>query len=226
MNNITANFFAAYWLPGMTAVYTEAESPEMMAGPVDEDGWFEWKLAKGNLQDSDYKRIEEEYQIQLPPSFIDWHEAFFFCDGDCMIAQLPASSPYEPLALLKAQLDYGGDLISQGLYPFATDGNGVGNPLVFDARHPVVGNEFPIRVYDHEFVDDLNGLGEIIFSSFSKMLECLTYFLSRPKELESGEAVRGFFDIDPTGAGGPGQDYWLSNWGNTRWKNTRIPNDH
>lgn len=225
MNNITANFFAAYWLPGMTTVYTEAESPEMMAGPVDDDGWFEWKLAEGTLQASDYEQVEEEYQIQLPPSFIDWHKAFFFCDGDCQLVRLPASYPQEPLSELMNQLKYGGELISQKFYPFAYDGNDSG-PWVFDARQSVVDNEFPIRIYDHEFLDATEGLSEIVFSSFGKMLECLTYFLSRPKAVESGEAVRGFFDIDPTGAGGPGQDYWLSYWGNTRWKNMRTPNDH
>ena len=221
MNNTTANFFTAFWQPGMMAVYTEAESPEMMAGPINEDGYFEWKLAKGTLNNIDYKQIEEQYHVQLPASFIDWHKAFFFCDGDCQLVRLPTSYPRELLDDLRAQMNYGEDLINLKIYPFASDGNDTG-PLVFDARNPVADNEFPIRVYDHEFGDDLNGLSEIIFSSFSKMLECLTYFLSRPKTMESGEAVRVFFDIDPTGAGGPGQDYWLYNWGNTHWKNVRA----
>ena len=222
MNNTTANFFAAYWQPGMTTIYTEGMWPDMMAGPTDDEGWFEWKLAKGTLTKGDYKLIEEEYQIQLPASFIDWHKAFFFCDGDCMIALLPASLPNEPLKELRNHLNYGGDLISQGLYPFAADGSGTGNPLVFDARYPATDNEFTIRIYDHEFVDNINGLGEIIFSSFSKMIECLTYFLNRPESMESGEAVRHFFEVDPTGAGGPGRNYWLSYWGNTNWLNKRV----
>jgi hypothetical protein len=221
MNIITADFFTAYWRTGMTTVHTEGMSPDMMAGPEDDEGWVEWKPIRGTLTDEDYKQLEEAYQIQLPPSFIDWHKAFFFCDGDCLIAQLPASLPNEPLEELRNQLNYGGNLISHGLYPFASDGSGTGNPLVFDARYPVTNNEFPIRIYDHEFIDDLNGLGEIIFSSFSKMLSCLVYFLNRPEAVESGEAIRGFFDIDPTGAGGPGRNYWLSSWGNTHWLNKR-----
>ena len=221
MTDTAADFFAAYWRPGLTVVYTDGVSPAMMAGPEDEEGYFAWQLAEGTLTAADYQRLEAEYQVQLPPSFVDWHRAFFFCDGDCQLVRLPASLPNEPLEEVRNELEYGGDLISQGLYPFASDGNDAG-PWVFDARWPVAGNEFPIRVYDHEYLDDLNGLSEIIFSSFGKMLECLTYFLSRPETMESGEAVRAFFTIDPAGAGGPGEHYWLSYWGTSRWLNKRV----
>ena len=68
------------------------------------------------------------------------------------------------------------ELIPKGLIPFADDGNDTG-PLVFDTRNQE-NEDFPIRVYDHEFSGDLDGLSEVIFSSFSKMLECLTLFLN------------------------------------------------
>lgn len=58
------------------------------------------------------------------------------------------------------------------MYPFAAEGNDAG-PLIFDGRIKVVNNEFPIRVYEQEFGGNLDGLSEIIFSNFSKLLECL-----------------------------------------------------
>ncbi|RPD46832.1 hypothetical protein DNI29_11770 [Hymenobacter sediminis] len=214
MNDITAKFFQAYWQPGMMEVYTEDVSAAMMAGPVNEDGWFEWKLAEGTLLDAEYERLAKAHGVLLPPSFIDWHKAFFFCDGDCFIARLPPSLPNEPLRHLAAELKTGEylDLTTQGLYTFAQANNDAG-PLVFDARQPVENNEFPIREYEHDagnYSGDLAGLSEVIFSSFSKMLECLTFFLNRPKAMDQTEAVRAFFTIDPTGAGGPGREYWLS----------------
>ena len=99
-------------------------------------------------------------------------------------------------------------LIPQKIYPFADEGNDSG-PLVFDGRMPMPDNEFPIRVYDQEFGGDLNGLSEIIFSSFPKLLECITHYLTELKTRKSFDIIPDFFQIDPHGAGKTGIDYWL-----------------
>ncbi len=200
-------FFNAYWTPGIKSIYTDKVSKEMMRSAVDEDGWYEWQLLPGNLTDEDYKRIEDRFRVTFPDVFIQWHKRYFFADCDCAIARLPNSTPTMPLHSLIETLDWhiAEQLIPIGLIPFAEEGNDAG-PLVFDARN---NQDFPIRVYDHEYGGDLEGLSEIIFSSFEKMLECLTHFLKEIKTKRNFEVVPDFFEIDPNGAGSTGKSYWL-----------------
>lgn len=183
----------------------------MQASEVDEEGWVVWKPLPGTLSEDDYRKIEEEYNVRFPKSFVDWHKAYFFLDGDCSLLRLPVSSPTQPLEDLKQALSWHVPerLIPQGLYPFAGEGNDTG-PLVFDGRMPVADNEFPIRVYDHEHGGDLAGLSEIIFSSFAKLLECITHYLNELKSRKAFEIIPDFFEIDPGGAGSSGREYWLS----------------
>jgi hypothetical protein len=101
-------------------------------------------------------------------------------------------------------------LIAFGLIPFADEGNDAG-PLVFDTRKATDKKDFPIRVYDHEYGGDLEGLSEIIFSSFDKMLACLTHFLIETKIRKRFEVIPDFYTIDPNGAGLTGKSYW-ENW--------------
>jgi len=72
-----------------------------------------------------------------------------------------------------------------------------------------VDNEFPIRFYDHDFGGDIAGLDVIIFSSFPKLLQCLTHYLSQLKTRQGFDIIPEFFKIDPEGAGKDGADYWL-----------------
>jgi hypothetical protein len=210
MTNSTQQFFNAYLAAfSSRTVFTKNSPASMMLSPTDEDGWFEWKLINGTLVESDYKKLEKEFNIQLPKSFIEWHKEFFFLDGDCSILRLPVSNPNLPLKALRDQLDWfiAEQLIPQKLYPFADEGNDTG-PLVFDGRIAMKDNEFPIRVYDHEYGGDPEGLSEIIFSSFGKLLECLTFFMTEVKTKTNPGIVAEFFKIDPSGAGSKGANYW------------------
>ena len=213
MTDINQKFFTAYLsaFPCKT-VYTDSFPAEMQASEKDKEGWIEWKLLKGTLHESDYHNLEKKFGILFPKSFINWHRSSFFLDCDCSIMSLPSSNPARPLESLKETIDWfiAEQLISQKIYPFAHEGNDTG-PLVFDGRKPIPGNEFPIRVYDHEYGGNLDGLSEIIFSSFPKLLECLTHYLTDLKTRENFEIIPDFFQIDPQGAGQTGVDYWL-NW--------------
>lgn len=202
-------FFQAYWKPGMWTVYTDKVPKEMVRSKIDESGWFEWGLMKGNLTVADYQVIEKDLDVKYPPSFVEWHKAYFFLDGDCSIIRLPESNPNEPLYELRSNLDWyvPEQLIPLKIYPFADEGNDAG-PLVFDAREPVEKNEFPVRVYDHEYGGESEGLSEVIFSSFAKLLECITHFLELRKTKNDYEIIPYFFTIDPMGAGSTGRDYW------------------
>lgn len=182
----------------------------MKASETDADGWVSWQPLPGTLQRPDYTALEARFGVRYPESFIDWHRAYYFLDADCVLLRLPASNPNEPLQELIERLDWpvAERLIAQGLYPFGDDGNDAG-PLVFDGRQPAPGNEFPVRAYDHEFGGELRGLSPVLFSSFSKLLECMTHYLEQKQRLHDYEIIPDFFRIDPEGAGNTGVDYWM-----------------
>lgn len=186
MTDRIEQFFEAYWSPG-----------------------FKWKLLPGTLTTDDYKKVEAKFNAKFPDNFIEWHKRYFFEDGDCSIIRLPPSLSTKPLAQLIDKLDWviPEQLIPLGLIPFADEGNDAG-PLVFDTRNTSYKKDFPIRVYDHEYGGDLDGLSEIIFSSFDKLLECLTHFLIETTTKESFDVIPDFYIIDPGGAGSTGKLYW------------------
>ena len=174
------------------------------------EGWVQWQLIPGSLENGLYEEVERRFNVKFPPSFIAWHKSYFFLDCDCSLIRLPASSPNQPLKAIVNELDWfiPEQLIPQKLYPFGSEGNDMG-PLVFDTRVEVENNEFPIRAYDHEYMGSLHGLTDIIFSSFTKLLECMTHYLTEVKTRPGFEVIPEFFNIDPKGAGKTGVDYWL-----------------
>jgi len=212
MTEITNNFFTAYMTAFSAQTYISKDIPkEMISTHIDKTGWVEWRLLKGSIQEKQYEFLEEEFNVKFPKSFIKWHKDFYFLDADIIVLRLPISNPNLPLQDLRKRLNWyiPKQLIPHKLYPFAEEGNDIG-PLVFDGRIDKNNNEFPIRYYDHEFGGDLEGLSEIIFSSFEKLLECLTHFMVELKTRESNEIIPDFFKIDPTGAGLTGKEYWLA----------------
>ncbi|WP_293304476.1 SMI1/KNR4 family protein [Pedobacter sp. UBA5917] len=212
MNEIIHNFFKAYFkYSDFSLGYDEEKTPKnMINSSVNQSGYYIWKPIDGTLADEDYYSIEQKFNIKFPKSFIEWHKQYFFLDCSCQLMGLPISSPTEPLQQIIDNLDYSlaKDLIDAKLYPFGDEGNDAG-PLVFDGRYEVANNEYPIRVYDHEYGGDLDGLSEIIFSSFTKLLECFTHYIQELKSRKNFEIIPDFFQIDPNGAGKTGIDYWL-----------------
>lgn len=220
MKGLTTAFFNAYFEAfSNRTVFTKDIPGEMIESPKDKDGWFGWKLIKGTLSAGDYEKIETDFNIQLPESFVQWHKEYFFLGADISILRLPVSNPNLPLKDIRQQLDWfiAEQLIPQKLYPFGQEGNDAG-PLVFDGRIPVGGNDFPVRFYDQEFGGDPEGLSETIFSSFGKLIACLTHYMTELKTRKNFEIIPDFFKIDPAGAGLTGIDYWL------RWSNMQKAN--
>jgi hypothetical protein len=209
MTDKIEQFFKAYWTPGMRSVYSDKIPEEMMQSAIDKEGYYEWKLIPGTLTADDYKKIGATFNVIFPDNFIEWHKRYFFANCDCSIVGLPHSLPTRPLEELINNLDWDipEQLIPLGFIPFGDAGNDVG-PLVFDARNTNDKKDFPIRVYDHEYCGDLDGLSEIIFSSFEKMLECLTHFCTETKP--KFKVIPAFYAIDPNGAGSTGKLYWES----------------
>lgn len=204
INEFYQAFFNAYPRQGVLTKNTPKEIIESTSN----NGWYNWKPIQGTLKPHDYEDFIKEYSISLPNSFIEWHSRFYFADCDCSIIRLPHSLPNNPFYEIKKNLEwsFSDELIKQRLIPFADEGNDLG-PLVFDYRKPLTG-DIPIRCYDHEYGGSLEGLSEIIFSSFDKLLECLTFFLSGLSQYQNFELIPKFFDIDPPGAGKSGKHYW------------------
>ena len=212
MTDFNQTFFEAYLrvFPNKI-VYTDNFPIEMKGSEKDEEGWIEWKPIRGTLEESSYHQIEKNLGALFPQSFINWHKSFFFLDGDCSILRLPYSNPSQPLEEIKRHLNWfiPEQLIPQKIYPFGDEGNDIGL-LIFDGRKSAADNEFPIRFYDNEYGGDLNGLSEIIFSSFTKLLECVAHYLTELQTRRNFEIIPDFFKIDANGAGSTGIDYWLS----------------
>jgi len=212
MIDISTDFFNALKETTLNkAIYTNDIPKEMMLSQIDQEGWFEWRLIKGTLTAVDYKEVENEFNVRFPKSFIKWHKKYFFLGADTSILRLPSSNPNLPLKEIRQNLDWfiASKLIPQKIYPFGSEGNDSG-PLVFDGRIEVENNEFPIRYYDQKFGGKMDGLSEIIFSSFEKLLECMAFYMSELKRRRNFEIIPSFFEIDPKGAGLTGIDYWLS----------------
>lgn len=213
MTDSSTKFFHAFFKSfSNKTVFTDTIPGAMMLSKENEDGWFEWKLINGTLGEEAYHEVETAFNIKLPKSFIEWHRQYFFLDADISILRLPASNPNLPLQEIKDNLNWfiAEQLIPLKLYPFGDEGNDAG-PLVFDGRTHAANNEFPVRFYDHEYGGDPEGLSEIIFSSFEKLLDCTTHYMTALKTRRNFEIIPDFFTIDPTGAGGPGVHYW-SGW--------------
>ncbi|MDT3405426.1 hypothetical protein [Mucilaginibacter terrae] len=207
--NIITSFFSVFLTQSpRLSVYTSDVPDAMMETTPDDNGWFKWRPLEGNIKLSTYQQFMQMYDVVLPKSFLEWHQAYYFLDGDCSIVRLPFSNPEKPLQELKDLVDnnVSKHLIAEKIYPFATEGND-GGYLVFDGRMYVEEDEYPIRFQSYEA--EFNGSGPIIFSSFSKMLECLTYFLSRNDIEQVFDLIPHFFTTDPSGAGKEGVDYWI-----------------
>lgn len=211
MQHLNKDFFDAFLSIYPNSTVNTDDFPEALkAGEEDEDGWIEWKLLPGNFSADLYHDLEKKYNVIFPESFINWHRSHFFMDAQTEILNLPYSNPDRPLQELEAELNnfISAELIPQKLYPFGSEGNDMG-PLVFDGREPKPNNEFPVRVYDHEAGGDLKGLSPVIFSSFTKLLECQIHFLTGLKSHRKNyEIIPEFFTLDPDGAGAAGKDYW------------------
>lgn len=212
MEDVISKFFDVFFKINkpLLAGYTKNTPQSMMDSSVESDGYFKWKPINGTLTYNDYNKVEQKFKVEFPKSFVEWHKTYFFLNCHSPIVYLPYSSPTQPLQEIIDGLDYdlAQDLIAQKLYPFGSDDNDIGC-FVFDAREEREDNEFPIRLYDHEYGgDDLEGLSEVLFSSFTKMLECLTYTMENSKA-PMHEKLAEFIRIDPDGAGKDGIDFWL-----------------
>lgn len=107
MTELSNKFFDAYFNAfSNKTVFTDDVPQEMILTEEDEEGWFGWKLIKGTLREEDYQKVEKEFNIKFPKSFVEWHKEYFFLDADTSILRLPTSNPNLPLEEIKKDLNW------------------------------------------------------------------------------------------------------------------------
>lgn len=167
-----------------------------------------WSYSPSSGIEKDFSKLEQQFQTKFPDSFKQFYSRYNFSEIETPLLTLTGSDP--DLSSLAAEYNWDLPKLLTGnrLYVFGDGGNDIG-PLVFDGREPKSGNEFPIREYDHEYIDgEPEALTEIMFSSFTKMIECLLHFLEEGSKTGYNAAIRQFYHIDPAGAGDDGRGYW------------------
>lgn len=138
---------------------------EMWAGPVEADGWVEWKLSRSTVKSGEIDALESELGIRLPPLFRAYFLSRFQLFREVHSAkhprhsifmpEVPSSGPLDPL---RQTLRAWSALLDSGYAAFATWNDGWG-PVCFDLDSQRKDGECPIVWMDHEVLIPLGDAG-------------------------------------------------------------------
>jgi hypothetical protein len=138
--------------------------PVMQVGPINSDGWVEWRVLPSTLDDAELAALEGEFGVRFPPLFRAYLLARFQLfdqvasrryDQQILMTDTPAGKPLKPLRELLIAWE---PLIDAGFVPFAHWGDGWG-PMCFDVVRRRVDGECPVVWIDHEEVVPLGQEG-------------------------------------------------------------------
>jgi hypothetical protein len=140
--------------------------PDMQAGPVDEEGWVEWKPIPSTLRESDVAEVEEEFGVEFPPLFrayllarfqlFDQLQSVRHGQGLLMTA-VPSGQRLDPIRE-SLEVWQSSPLIPAGFIPFAEWGDGFG-PVAFDTSKRASDGDCPVVWMDHELLIELDDDG-------------------------------------------------------------------
>jgi hypothetical protein len=199
----------------LKTVYAVNTPHDMIVGnEPDSEGWIEWRLIRrSETIDPALAEFEQEIGHPLPHLFKQWHSRYYTLDGDIGIARLPeipSNDSLRPLRTTYRCFFPDERLYNMGLIPFGNEAMMDAGPLCFDTRVSISDANWPIIYWDHEWANTNREIGPAIFSSFGKLLECAIHYWA--PGIQDGKMrtkrIRDFFEIDPTGAGGPGKSDW------------------
>lgn len=160
--------------------------PDMRVGPVDAEGWVEWKPIPSTLSEADVVDLENEFGVQFPPLFKAYLLARYQLfdqlqsprHGESLLmTAVPSGQRLEPMREI---LEVWQPLVSAGFIPFADWGDGYG-PVSFDTSKRASDGDCPVVWMDHEPLvdlgDDLSGeqdslstLVQPLYGSFREFL--------------------------------------------------------
>jgi hypothetical protein len=134
----------------------------MQAGPIDADGWVEWRVLPSTLTEAEVTQLENKFSMQLPPIFRAYLLARFHMfdqvtsakhDELIFMTDTPAGKPLAPLErLLNSPWR---PLISAGFIPFAEWRDSCG-PMCFDTERRAPDGDCPIVWMDHELLASIS----------------------------------------------------------------------
>jgi len=129
--------------------------PDMQAGPVDEEGWVEWRVLPSTLQESDVVAVEAEFGVRFPPVFRAYLLARFHLfdqvrsrrhDQLIFMTDVPSG---RRLRKLRDEIRTWNPLLAAGFVPFAEWGDGWG-PMCFDSSRRAADGDCPVVWIDRE----------------------------------------------------------------------------
>lgn len=133
---------------------------EMHAGPVNAEGWVEWRVLPSTLTDAEVVAVEDDFGIHFPPLFRAYLLARFHLldqvrsrryDQQIFMPDVPSGRQLQPLRELLRAWQF---LIAAELIPFAEWGDGWG-PMCFDVQRRASDGDCPIVWLDHEQITPL-----------------------------------------------------------------------
>jgi len=158
---------------------------DMWAGPVNSEGWVDWKLLPSTVTDDDIAELEVRFAVAYPPSFRAYLRARFHCFDQVRSARydqlisLPKMQTRDPLYQVRELLAAYRSLIPAQLIAFAEWGDGWG-PMCFDAQRRGGDGECPILWLDHELIpfgqqtiarSKVAPLEKFLYGSFEELLQ-------------------------------------------------------
>jgi hypothetical protein len=129
--------------------------PDMVAGPVDAEGWVPWKLLPSTVTGADVAALEREFGVTFPPLFRAYLMARFHLFDQVgsrrhgRSASLPTTRSHDPFRTIRNLLTGCRELIPAGYIPFGQWGDGWG-PLCFDAARRAADGDCPVVWMEHE----------------------------------------------------------------------------
>jgi len=187
---------------------------EMRDGSIPARGdWIGWQAIPSTVTSEDLDVLESELGLVFPPLYRDFLQYMHFFGLTEFGVRFEQHLPGEWIKKLRRLYSWYREQITRmHLLPIGDESMMDAGPVCFDTRARDDDGDCPIVFWDHEWVGSDREV-QPMFSSFGKILQCLTIVASADSigtKTDDGRWMQAFLTADPTGAGGPARDYWTS----------------
>jgi hypothetical protein len=168
------NFVDEVFLPRAVLLHPGVPT-NMIDGPPNSSGWIPWKPILSPVSDAEILDLEAVAGAPFPPLFRGWlmYKCLLMTDfGLLRLPETPSDDPLREIRRLIGIMDSQPCFRPRRVIPFGHDGNDTG-PLCFDLNRPLPDGDYPIILYDHELLGDLDYPGELFAESFAALLDLL-----------------------------------------------------
>lgn len=186
----------------------------MQVGPIDAEGWVEWRVLPSILSEAEVSDLEKNSGIELPPLFRAYLLARFHLFDQVtsrrhdQLILMPDTPAGKPLAPLLNSMSAWRPLMDAGFIPFAEWGDGWG-PMCFDTDRRASAGDCPVIWMDHEI---LAPLGEEQCRTRKKVLPLAQPLYESCRELLVDVFGQPANETTGANAGGPQQPPVRKSW--------------